>query len=59
MNDALERVKLDQEHLDQEVDFIQAQQRELEELLEPLEKSVKSLPNLSIHQHSDLEREQT
>lgn len=59
LNDALERVKLDQEHLDQEVDFIQAQQRELEELLVPLEKSVESLPNASIHQHCDAEREQT
>ncbi|GAB6022255.1 Nuclear pore glycoprotein p62 [Chamberlinius hualienensis] len=59
LNDALERVKLDDEHLDQEMDFILAQQRELEELLVPLEKSIESLPNLSVHQHADIEREHT
>lgn len=59
LNEAVEKVKLDQQRLDHELDFIVAQQRELEELLVPLEKSVESSPHLSVQQHADLEREHT
>ncbi|XP_013790093.1 nuclear pore glycoprotein p62-like [Limulus polyphemus] len=59
LNEAVEKVKLDQQRLDHELDFIVAQQRELEELLVPLEKSVESAPHLSVQQHADLEREHT
>nr|7TBL_k1 Chain k1, NUP62 CCS1 [Homo sapiens]7TBM_k1 Chain k1, NUP62 CCS1 [Homo sapiens] len=37
----MEKVKLDQKRLDQELDFILSQQKELEDLLTPLEESVK------------------
>nr|3T97_A Chain A, Nuclear pore glycoprotein p62 [Rattus norvegicus]3T97_C Chain C, Nuclear pore glycoprotein p62 [Rattus norvegicus] len=37
----VEKVKLDQKRLDQELDFILSQQKELEDLLSPLEESVK------------------
>ncbi|GFS68575.1 nuclear pore glycoprotein p62, partial [Nephila pilipes] len=59
LNDAVERVKLDQQRLDLELDFILAQQSELEELLNPLEKSIESTPNIHVQQHADLEREHT
>jgi len=52
-------VKLDQQHLDYELDFILAQQRELEDLLAPLEESVAQLPPIHYQQHADLEREHT
>ncbi|XP_023238230.1 nuclear pore glycoprotein p62-like [Centruroides sculpturatus] len=57
--EAVEYVKVNQQRLDHELDFIVAQQRELEEILTPLEKSVEGLPNLSVQQHADLEREHT
>uniref|UniRef100_A0A8C5TVD1 Nuclear pore glycoprotein p62 n=1 Tax=Malurus cyaneus samueli TaxID=2593467 RepID=A0A8C5TVD1_9PASS len=37
----VEKVKVDQKRLDQELDFILSQQKELEDLLTPLEESVK------------------
>jgi nuclear pore complex protein Nup62 len=55
----VERVKIDQGRLGQELDFILAQQKELEELLGPLESSVEQLPPISYQQHADLEREHT
>lgn len=55
----MERVKVDQQKLDYELDFIHSQQRELEELLAPLEKAVEQQPNINIQQHSALERENT
>ncbi|PSN39248.1 Nuclear pore glycoprotein p62 [Blattella germanica] len=42
LNNAVERVKLEQQQLDNELDFILAQQRELEECLTPLEKELSS-----------------
>lgn len=42
LNNAVERVKLEQQQLDNELDFILAQQRELEECLAPLEKELDS-----------------
>lgn len=42
LNNAVERVKLEQQHLDNELDFILAQQRELEDCLAPLEKELSS-----------------
>ncbi|XP_048400333.1 nucleoporin 62 like [Stegostoma tigrinum] len=54
-----EKVKLDQKRLDQELDFILSQQKELEDLLEPLEQSVKDQHGTIYLQHADEEREHT
>ncbi|KAK3594059.1 hypothetical protein CHS0354_040823 [Potamilus streckersoni] len=59
LNQDMERVKIDQQKLDHELDFIHSQQRELEDLLVPLEKSVEQLPSSSFQPHADLERENT
>jgi nuclear pore complex protein Nup62 len=42
LNNAVVQVKLEQQQLDNELDFILAQQRELEECLAPLEKELSS-----------------
>lgn len=55
----MERVKVEQQKLDHELDFIKSQQRELDEMLVPLEKSVEEQQNISFQQHADLERENT
>ena len=55
----MERVKVDQQRLDQELDFILSQQKELEDLLVPLEQTMEQLPPISYQQHADLEREHT
>ncbi|KAM4696921.1 nuclear pore glycoprotein p62-like isoform 2-T2 [Rhinophrynus dorsalis] len=55
----LEKVKLDQKRLDQELDFILSQQKELEDLLTPLEESVKEQSGTIYLQHADEEREKT
>ncbi|XP_056396825.1 nucleoporin-62 C-terminal-like protein isoform X2 [Hyla sarda] len=55
----MERVKLDQKRLDQELDFILSQQKELEDLLTPLEESVKEQSGTIYLQHADEEREKT
>lgn len=52
-------MKIDQQRLDQELDFILAQQRELEELITPLERSLEELPAITYQQHADQEREHT
>ncbi|XP_075217684.1 nucleoporin 62 isoform X2 [Lycorma delicatula] len=44
LNNSVENVKLQQQQLDYELDFILAQQRELEECLTPLEKELASTP---------------
>nr|CAH7729481.1 unnamed protein product [Callosobruchus chinensis] len=44
MNSGIGRVKQQQRQLDQELDFILAQQKELEELLAPLEKELVEQP---------------
>uniref|UniRef100_F6VNJ6 Nuclear pore glycoprotein p62 n=1 Tax=Ornithorhynchus anatinus TaxID=9258 RepID=F6VNJ6_ORNAN len=54
-----EKVKLDQKRLDQELDFILSQQKELEDLLTPLEESVKEQSGTIYLQHADEERERT
>lgn len=59
LNCDMERVKVDQQKLDHELDFIHSQQRELEDLLAPLEKALELQPNISIQQHSASERENT
>ncbi|KAG0412563.1 hypothetical protein HPB47_010285 [Ixodes persulcatus] len=59
LSDLVDRVKLDQQRLDHELDFIAAQQGELQELLEPLERGIQATPGLSVQQHADLEREHT
>ncbi|NXH15534.1 NUP62 protein, partial [Bucco capensis] len=55
----VEKVKLDQKRLDQELDFILSQQKELENLLTPLEESVKEQSGTIYLQHADEERERT
>ncbi|NXI51831.1 NUP62 protein, partial [Chloroceryle aenea] len=55
----VEKVKLDQKRLDQELDFILSQQKELEDLLSPLEESVKEQSGTIYLQHADEERERT
>ncbi|XP_066496325.1 nucleoporin-62 C-terminal-like protein [Tiliqua scincoides] len=55
----VEKVKLDQKRLDQELDFILSQQKELEDLLMPLEESVKEQSGTIYLQHADEEREKT
>ena len=59
MNNDVDRVKIDQQRLDHELDFIESQQRELEEMLQPLETSVNELPPINYQQHADVEREHT
>nr|CAG4652220.1 EOG090X0EZJ [Triops cancriformis] len=44
LSEAVERVKCDQMRLDSELDFVKSQQRELEELLIPLEQALESGP---------------
>ncbi|KAI5104961.1 nuclear pore glycoprotein p62 [Silurus meridionalis] len=55
----MEKVKLDQRRLDQELDFILSQQKELEDLLIPLEESVKEQSGTIYMQNADEERERT
>lgn len=50
---------MDQQRLEQELDFILSQQMEQEEMLAPLEAAVEQLPMVSYQQHADLEREHT
>ena len=59
LNSELERVKLEQQRLDHELDFVHSQQRELSDLLTPLETALEAMPPLSYQQHADLEREHT
>lgn len=44
LNGSIERVKQQQQQLDQELDFVLAQQKELEELIRPLEKELVDIP---------------
>ncbi|XP_077583772.1 uncharacterized protein LOC144203984 isoform X2 [Stigmatopora nigra] len=55
----MEKVKLDQKRLNQELDFILSQQKELEDLLSPLEESVKEQSGTIYMQNADEERERT
>lgn len=55
----VEKVKLDQKRLDQELDFILSQQKELEDLLSPLEEAAKEQGGSVYLQHADEEREKT
>ncbi|XP_004414471.1 PREDICTED: nuclear pore glycoprotein p62-like [Odobenus rosmarus divergens] len=49
----VEKVKLDQQRLEQELDFILSQQKELEDLLTPLEEFVKDQSGSAYLQHAD------
>ncbi|XP_040324321.1 nucleoporin-62 C-terminal-like protein isoform X1 [Herpailurus yagouaroundi] len=51
----VEKVKLDQKRLEQELDFILSQQKELEDLLTPLEEFVKDQNGAAYLQHEDAE----
>ncbi|CAH8546329.1 unnamed protein product [Heterobilharzia americana] len=55
MYEKVETCQCEQSRLEQELDFIEGQQRELESLLEPLERAVNELPPGQLH--SDYERE--
>ncbi|XP_037368012.1 nucleoporin-62 C-terminal-like protein [Talpa occidentalis] len=55
----VEKVKQDQKRLEQELDFILSQQKELEDLLIPLEASVKDQNGSLSLQHADGEHENT
>jgi len=60
LNADVERMKIDQTRLDQELDFILSQQRELEDMLTPVEQAVSELSAVSSYQqHADIEREHT
>lgn len=59
LSELVEKLKLDQQRLDHELDFIAAQQGELAELIEPLERAVRDAPELTLQHHADLEREHT
>ncbi|KAK7099218.1 nuclear pore glycoprotein p62-like [Littorina saxatilis] len=59
LNSDLERVKLEQQKLDHELDFVHSQQRELAEMLTPLDAALEAMPAISYQQHADLEREHT
>nr|CAG4642093.1 EOG090X0EZJ [Eurycercus lamellatus] len=56
LSDSVNRVKKDQVRLESELDFVRAQQRELEEMLLPLEESLQQEVNNMPH---DVEREHT
>ena len=56
MSDSVNRVKKDQVRLDSELDFVRSQQRELEEILIPLEENLQQEVNNLPH---DTERENT
>ncbi|KAF2899267.1 hypothetical protein ILUMI_06908 [Ignelater luminosus] len=53
VSNGVERIKQQQQQLDQELDFVLAQQKELEECIIPLEKEYKDVPV------SDVDRDQT
>lgn len=55
----VEKVKLNQKRLEQELNFILSQQKELEDLLIPLEGSVKGESGSAYPQHTDEEHERT
>ncbi|KAG7256680.1 hypothetical protein CRUP_003546 [Coryphaenoides rupestris] len=55
----MEKVKLDQRRLNQELDFILSQQKELGDLQLPLEESVKEQSTTIYMQNADEERERT
>lgn len=56
LSDSVNRVKKDQVRLESELDFVRAQQRELEEMLIPLEESLQQEVNNMPH---DTERDHT
>lgn len=53
------QVKSDLERLERELDFVEAQQTELEEMLVPLERQAEAMGTESIQSHADVERETT
>jgi len=53
LNEAVQKVKIDQQTLEQELEFIATQHAELEESIAPLQKSLSTLPQI------DVERTQT
>ncbi|KAH9499992.1 Nuclear pore glycoprotein p62 [Bulinus truncatus] len=59
LNKDVEKVKLNQQKLDHELDFVQSQEKELEDILVPLEKALDSMPPINYQQHADIEREHT
>eukprot|EP00117_Sycon_ciliatum_P023286 scpid61329/ scgid19837/ Nuclear pore glycoprotein p62; 62 kDa nucleoporin; Nucleoporin Nup62 len=59
LNDSVDKVKAEQCSLENELDFIASQQSELDEMLKPLEESVRSQGSSFYEHHADIEREKT
>lgn len=59
LHEYMKKVKSDQDRMDREVDFVVAQQKELEEMLGPLEQEALALEPTSIQHHTDFERQTT
>jgi len=59
LHEYMQKVKSDQDRMDREVDFVIAQQKELEEMLAPLEQEALNLEPTSIQHHTDFERQTT
>lgn len=59
LSSQVQRAQLDQRQLGQKLEYMAAQQEELERLLAPLEAAMKRAPGLSVQQHADLQREDT
>lgn len=59
LHNDMEKVKADQKRLSHELDYVVAQQRELEDMLVQLEESVKTSDGAMYTQHTDLERDRT
>lgn len=59
MSNGIERVKQLQDQLDQELDFVVAQQKELEDLILPLEKELTDLPVTDLDRHRTYQMAET
>ncbi|KAL3237306.1 hypothetical protein MRX96_048189, partial [Rhipicephalus microplus] len=59
LSSQVQRAQLDHRQLRQKLEYMTAQQEELERLLAPLEAAMKRAPGLSVQQHADLQREDT
>ncbi|KAK9710973.1 Nsp1-like C-terminal region [Popillia japonica] len=59
LNKGIERVKQQQEQLDQELDFVLAQQKELEDLIAPLEKELEDIPVTDLDRHRTYQMAET
>ena len=58
LNESLSRAKSDQERLENELDYIASQQREIEEILAPLETAVAEPVPLNESHPADIQRQE-